>query len=585
MKLNFFPALLLSRLFFFFSFSCLFFLPPPLSGCVCSVLTSLHFPRTHFTQLPSSSTKDGILFQQHIAAVLGFNFHRNPFALPLQREKPRSTGTVIASSGMGNGGYTYVPGRNYDMDIERLSKAECALLEEEARHTEQPHREHVLPAFLKADLLSGTSSSLNKSMERYRHFPTDSVSLNEKGKGEDDAGEEDRGRRRRSKKGRRRRNGSPGVGSGSRSRSRSRSRSSSRSPKKKNRTTPKNMEKKQKKQETTITPGSWRKESEKEIPNPDVAEQLKKEGMKQWERIFGLNNKRDDDDTTSLDDDDTTSLDDEEQQMDGHDKERQSLPPSPSVVAEQHREHALATPPHDEWQRFFDDESNSFYFHNSAREKSTWVRPKGWKTPSRGSIAPLPMVDNDETTDWHALAKESPIKRRKGWWTEHVDEESGAFWYHNSKTGQSTWEKPESPAARSGGSGRRSDEEAWVEYNWRPPQEEVVAEEIETTREMNFNNKVDEGEAGGEEGEGGTTDWEKLRASSPVKRRRGWWSEHVDEESGAYWYHNAETGASSWDEPSEWQIGFHHSEKDEVSFFLKKTCFYDSCPFFFFIFF
>ena len=565
---------------------------------LCTHFTSLliffyyFFYISFTTQVPSSSTKDGILFQQHVAAALGFNFHRNPFALPLQREKPRSAATAIASSGMGNGGYTYVPGRNYDMDIERLSKAECALLEEEARHTGQPHREHVLPAFLKADLLSGTSSSLNKSMERYRHFPTDSVPLNEKEKGEDDervddvgeGGEEDRGRRRRSKKGRRRRKGSPGGGSGSRSRSRSRSRSSSRSPKKKNMTTSKNMEKNQKKEETTITPGSWRKDSEKEIPDPDVAEKLRKEGMKQWERIFGLNNKRNDDDTTtSLDDEDTTSMDDEEQQMEEHDKE-QSLPPSPSVVAEQHREHALATQPHDEWQRFFDDESNSFYFHNPAREKSTWVRPKGWETPSRGSIAPLPMVDNDETTDWHALAKESPIKRRKGWWTEHVDEESGTFWYHNSKTGQSTWEKPESPAARSGKSGRRSDDEAWVEYNWRPPQEEeeVVVEEVETTREMDFNNNVDEGEAGGE-GEGGRTDWEKLRASSPVKRRRGWWSEHVDEESGAYWYHNAETGASSWDEPSEWQIGFHHSEKDEVSF-LKKTCFV-LFSFFFFLFF
>ena len=142
---------------------------------------------------------------------------------------------------------SYVAGRNYDMDIERLSNAERVLLEEETKHTGKSRGVNVLPAFLKKDFLSGSSSSLNKSMERYSNFPSESVS--EKKVEEEEEEEEEDGdgdgeeeykegversgggrRRRKRKKRRKRRKGSlsesPGGGE------RSRSRSSSRSPKK-----------------------------------------------------------------------------------------------------------------------------------------------------------------------------------------------------------------------------------------------------------------------------------------------------------------------------------------------------------------
>ena len=56
------------------------------------------------------------------------------------------------------------------------------------------------------------------------------------------------------------------------------------------------------------------------------------------------------------------------------------------------------------------------------------------------------------------------------------------------------------------------------------------------------------------------TNWDELRASSPLKQRRSSvdkqfdWSEHFDEASGAYWYYNNRTGESTWDQPREWIV-------------------------------
>ena len=73
---------------------------------------------------------------------------------------------------------------------------------------------------------------------------------------------------------------------------------------------------------------------------------------------------------------------------------------TPHAAAEEHTVHVVSSPstraqeevvlPNDKYVRYFDDESASFYFYQEKSGKSTWVRPVGWKTPHRGSIAPLP---------------------------------------------------------------------------------------------------------------------------------------------------------------------------------------------------
>ena len=52
---------------------------------------------------------------------------RNPFALPLKRKSDEIDIEIAMTIGndlitMGNGGYIYVPGRNYDIEIARLEK-------------------------------------------------------------------------------------------------------------------------------------------------------------------------------------------------------------------------------------------------------------------------------------------------------------------------------------------------------------------------------------------------------------------------------------------------------------------------------
>ena len=232
---------------------------------------------------PSSSNNAGGL-RQELETMLGFPFQRNPFALPLPaRQAGNTTGgrTGPLTSGMGNGTYVYVPGRNYDMSIERLIKAEQNLLVEEQKHNKQHTAaqtaqmaqmaqgngrgggsgggggggggsgQRILPSFLQADYIAGTLS-LNASLEKYHSIIPVALSSS--------ASPSNSGKKKKKK-----RNKSPS------------------SSKKKKKT--KNTIEKQH-TSPTITPGSWRKEATE--VDPKVAEALRQEGLKQWERIFGL---------------------------------------------------------------------------------------------------------------------------------------------------------------------------------------------------------------------------------------------------------------------------------------------------------
>jgi hypothetical protein len=233
--------------------------------------------------VPSSSNKAGGL-RQELETMLGFPFQRNPFALPLPaRQVGNTTGgkTGPLTSGMGNGTYVYVPGRNYDMSIERLIKAEQNLLVEEQKHNKQHTAaqtaqtaqmgqgngrsgggggggggsgQRILPSFLQADYIAGTLS-LNASLEKYHSIIPVALSSS--------ASPSNSGKKKKKK-----RNKSP-----------------SSSKKKKNTKNTKNTIEKQN-TSPTITPGSWRKEATE--VDPKVAEALRQEGLKQWERIFGL---------------------------------------------------------------------------------------------------------------------------------------------------------------------------------------------------------------------------------------------------------------------------------------------------------
>ena len=374
--------------------------------------------------IPSSSTEEGRRFQAHVIRSLGFDLKRNPFALPLKRKSDEIDIEVAMTIGndlitMGNGGYIYVPGRNYDIEIARLEKCEQALLNEESKAKGKDCLSNrLIPAFVSNDVIDGITS-LNKSMEKYRNFR--SLKSDSENEGDDQTPTK---RRRRGKKKRKkyRASHSPSASTAA----------STASPTNRSSTKKKNKKKSPTVIKSSITPGSWRMEEKQDIPDPSIAEELKKEGMKQWERIFGL---RDSEDDEQNEEEEMILVEADEEiafsssQKKSPKNKRTTLKDSPSSSNKRH---------HGEWKRYFDDASASFYFHHTTTDKSTWVRPQGWKTPMRGERAPLPSVPNDETTDWIDLAKKSPMKRRRGVWSEHLDQDSGAYWYHNGETGQST---------------------------------------------------------------------------------------------------------------------------------------------------
>jgi hypothetical protein len=169
-------------------------------------------------------------------------------------------------------------------------------------------------------------------------------------------------------------------------------------------------------------------------------------------------------------------------------------------------------------------------------------------------------VPNDETTNWAVLARHSPMKRRKGEWSEHYDEESGCCWYHHRHTGQSTWEIPPENGTEDGteegehGEDGEQGEQGWETYEWLPPP--VQQPEHNKNEEQQWNHaKPPQPQAlpqalpqaqppppsVSQHKEDSTTDWDLLSMKSPVKRRRDHWNQHLDHESGCYWYYNTMT--------------------------------------------
>ncbi len=476
---------------------------------------------------------------------------------------------------MGNGAYIYVPGRNYDITIDRIIKAEKNLLEEEKKHTDvnnSRHHSRMIPSFMEADMIAGITS-LNKSMEKYHSFVPP----------EDNDGKESPLKKKKKHRKKKATLTSP---------------DSNKKKKKSNLST-----KAVKKINATITPGTWKEELKEEVPDPKVAEKLRKEGLKQWERIFGLNKRIELTSSSSSDDEQVVEEKKNEELLNvdnNHsNKEVMTTPPANP------REGAILIDNNNSsggYVRYFDDESASFYFYHPKTGKSTWVRPIGWKTPARGSIAPLPTVPNDETTNWTELARKSPIKRRKGVWSEHLDEESGCYWYHNSSTGQSTWEKPDDDGENDNNKKGEEGGSAWEEYEWVPPQYnaqqdvavgheavgheavgheaagtldqhyyvqsdgkvienshihhslEEVLEKEENDQNQQENNENDKNDA--------STNWYELTKKSPVKRRRGDWNEHYDEESGEFWYYNWKTEEHTWKQPENWDDRFNYVEEN-----------------------
>jgi YHS domain-containing protein len=100
-------------------------------------------------------------------------------------------------------------------------------------------------------------------------------------------------------------------------------------------------------------------------------------------------------------------------------------------------------------------------------------------------------------------------------WTAHIDEDSGATYYYNSESGAKSWEAPAAPTTSKNGA------------------KKVKKGKNESSCGANLNS--------GEE---------SVSAALPAPAVVPPWTAHIDEDSGATYYYNSESGAKSWEAPA-----------------------------------
>ncbi|OWY94051.1 hypothetical protein PHMEG_00036332 [Phytophthora megakarya] len=146
-------------------------------------------------------------------------------------------------------------------------------------------------------------------------------------------------------------------------------------------------------------------------------------------------------------------------------------------------------------------------------------------------------------------------------WEKHVDEASGSAYYHNTRTGESSWEVPAgflSPRASDSPDKpkwrRFVDEESGATYyhdeasgisRWDKP-EDFVPESEEQEQETQKAEEQEDAEAEDPQNEAAEPVSNGKETQSTVQ-----WLKYVDAASHKPYYHNPSTGKTQWEEPED----------------------------------
>jgi len=107
----------------------------------------------------------------------------------------------------------------------------------------------------------------------------------------------------------------------------------------------------------------------------------------------------------------------------------------------------------DDWEELFDDESQQPYWYNHADGETTWKVPAVLQTlppaPPQAPTAPALPLTTLPMIAAHAIAAlppppppPPPRSALPAGWETHEDDSSGAIYFFNSLTGETTWERP-----------------------------------------------------------------------------------------------------------------------------------------------
>ena len=185
---------------------------------------------------------------------------------------------------------------------------------------------------------------------------------------------------------------------------------------------------------------------------------------------------------------------------------------------------------HQQWSRRHDEASKRDFYFNENTGESQWSRPDGFPLEPghedhvNNKMVRRNSVSGDPKSMGHRRMSHVIIK--KGLWDRMEDPNTKRIFYHNSVTGETSWTRPE---------GFKDN----AQDNFDSGTADTGSEDVKAVRKSS------------------------VRSDKSLHK----WIPKKDEASGRYYYYNAETGASQWEEPEE--IRLVREEEEEDTDFLK----------------
>ena len=183
-----------------------------------------------------------------------------------------------------------------------------------------------------------------------------------------------------------------------------------------------------------------------------------------------------------------------------------------------------------DWSMEWDDTSQSYYYYNAATEEVSYDPPDGFDA------------------DAAMVSKGAGPADASNEWTEHWDDDAGQAYFYNATTDETTWEDPRDPAAI-----KRSDESSPVQagvQQWQgtaTPFSSTHESSDDVAQQSAFSN-TDSFAYDDTDGYGAAQS--NVGEYAAPADHHAQWVQHWDDESQAYYYEDAISQEVVWDEPA-----------------------------------
>ena len=243
-----------------------------------------------------------------------------------------------------------------------------------------------------------------------------------------------------------------------------------------------------------------------------------------------------------------------------------------------------------EWVEYMDEDKGEPYYYNTVTQETVWEKPEGFvgttgskpkpeeKTPKEAEVAKV------ETEAANVKTEAADAPDSAGDWEEIQDDE-GRTYYYNSKTEETSWDKPDGFSEKPAVTEQEVSETKVEDVPAKEPEPstkgdwtEVKDDEGQTyyyntkTEETSwdppegFQKTEKEDDKAKESGEQSTViEEEKVEPSTTTdEKTEGDWTEVKDDEGRTYYY-NTKTEETSWDKPEGFEVKIKNEDAKEES--------------------